>query len=89
MAGGKSGISNSTYYLYTNEFYWSGSPDYFSSYSSSTYEFSVSSSNGLTYNGVDAASGARPVVSLSSKAKLSGNGTYNDVYTVSWFDWLK
>ena len=83
MAGGKSGISNSTYYLYTNEFYWSGSPDYFSSYSSSTYEFSVSSSNGLTYNGVDAASGARPVVSLSSKAKLSGNGTYNDVYTVS------
>ena len=83
MAGGKSGISNSTYYLYTNEFYWSGSPDYFSSYSSSTYEFSVSSSNGLTYNGVDAASGASPVVSLSSKAKLSGNGTYNDVYTVS------
>ena len=26
--------------------------------------------------------GGRPVVSLSSKAKLSGSGTYNDVYTV-------
>ena len=26
--------------------------------------------------------GVRPVVSLSSKVKLSGNGTYNDVYTV-------
>ena len=26
--------------------------------------------------------GARPVISLSSKAKLTGSGTYNDVYTV-------
>ena len=31
---------------------------------------------------MDIASGARPVISLSSKAKLLGSGTYNDVYTV-------
>ena len=32
---------------------------------------------------VNAYYGARPVVSLSSKAKLLGNGTYSNPYTVS------
>ena len=81
MAGGKYGSSNSTYYLYTNQYYWSGSPNYF--YSGSD-EFIVYSSGYLNSLNVNySTSGARPVVSLSSKAKLSGNGTYNDVYTVS------
>ena len=29
MAGGKASSANDTYYLYTNNFYWSGSPSYF------------------------------------------------------------
>ena len=82
MAGGKWATGNNSYYLYTNQNYWLGSPSYFSS---GTYadEFYVNSSGYLYYNsGVNSLYGARPVVSLSSKAKLSGSGTYNDVYTV-------
>ena len=83
MAGGKSGKGNSTYYLYTYENYWSGSPTYF--YSGGTAdEFRVSSSGNIDYSFVNNYTyGARPVVSLSSKAKLSGNGTYSNPYTVS------
>ena len=82
MAGGKWATGNSSYYLYTNQNYWLGSPSYFSS-GMYADEFYVNSSGYLYYNsGVNSPYGVRPVVSLSSKAKLSGNGTYNDVYTV-------
>ena len=81
MAGGKSGSNNSTYYLYTNQLYWSGSPSDFN-LNGSTSEFYVYSPGLIgTYLLVNAL-GARPVISLSSKAQLSGSGTYNDVYTV-------
>ena len=82
MAGGISGTGNSTYYLYTNQHYWLGSPYTFRSIDSSAYGFIVYSSGNLGYLSVDHSYGARPVISLSSKAKLSGSGTYNDVYTV-------
>ena len=80
MAGGGDGTSNSSYYLYTNQYYWCGSPRDFGS--SSAGEFIVNDYGYLDSRYVNAARGARPVVSLSSKAKLSGSGTYNDVYTV-------
>ena len=83
MAGGVYGIANSSYYLYTNKYYWLGSPDSFIS-SGYAREFSVDLSgyfNNIGVNNND--SGVRPVVSLSSKAKLSGNGTYSNPYTVS------
>ena len=85
MAGGVYGSSNtnSSYYLYTNQYYWSGSPDSFYSDFSLARGFSVYSSGGIGSSNADDNGGARPVVSLSSKAKLSGSGTYNDVYTVS------
>ena len=82
MAGGVFGTSNSSYYLYTNQSYWLGSPYYFysSGYDSEFFAYSsgdLSSSDVILYNGV------RPVVSLSSNVKLLGSGTYNDVYRVS------
>ena len=82
MAGGvnSSDNENSSYYLYTNQYYWSGSPFNFNS--SGARVFIVYSSGYLYGYSVDIASGARPVISLSSKAKLLGSGTYNDVYTV-------
>ena len=83
MAGGNSGISNSTYYLYTNQNYWSGSTYSFFGGGSYAYEFYVNTDGYVDANDVRTGTGARPVVSLSSKAKLSGSGTYNDVYTVS------
>ena len=82
MVGGKSGIGNMSYYLYTNQAYWSGSPHSFHP-SGAALGFRVYSSGSLNNYNVNTDYGARPVVSLSSKAKLSGNGTYNDVYTVS------
>ena len=80
MAGGVYPTSNSTYYLYTKQSYWSGSPYYFVS-RGNAFEFFVDSSGMLTYS-IYYTNGVRPVISLSSKAKLSGSGTYNDVYTV-------
>ena len=84
MAGGKSGTGtgNSTYYLYTNQLYWLGSPYIFSSSYANAYAFYVYSSGNLSNYYVNYTYGARPVVSLSSKVKLSGSGTYDDVYTV-------
>ena len=82
MAGGvnSSDNENSSYYLYTNQYYWSGSPFNFNSSGASVF---IVYSLGYLYGySVDIASGARPVISLSSKAKLLGSGTYNDVYTV-------
>ena len=81
MAGGVYGSNNSSYYLYTNQNYWTGSPSNFSS-GGFAYEFRVYYSGNLSNYNVSDYIGARPVVSLSSKAKLSGSGTYNDVYTV-------
>ena len=80
MAGGVYPTSNSTYYLYTKQSYWSGSPYYFVS-RGNAFEFFVDSSGMLTYS-IYYTNGVRPVISLYSKAKLSGSGTYNDVYTV-------
>ena len=81
MAGGKYSSSNSSYYLYTNQNYWLGSPSSF--ISNTAIEFFVNSSGFIGAADMYNSCGARPVVSLSSKAKLSGSGTYDDVYTVS------
>ena len=77
--------SNDSFYLYNNDYYWSGSPYGFSGFRGGyAYVFSLSSSYGLNNAGVDSAGdGVRGVVSLSSNAKLSGSGTYDDVYVVS------
>ena len=82
------GAGSSSYYLYTNKSYWLGSPYFFDGDHSNAYEFRVDSGGNVdlgvvsNYNIID----VRPVVSLSSKAKLSGSGTYNDVYTVVGHD---
>ena len=83
MAGGVYGSNNTTYYLYTNQNYWAGSPFYFNSYSTFSDVFFVPSSGSIYDYNVVYSLGARPVVSLFSKAKLSGNGTYSNPYTVS------
>ena len=83
MAGGViNGTSNGSYYLYTNQDYWFGSPYNFL-FGGYADEFFVYSSGSFAGNEVYRRYGVRPVISLSTKAKLSGNGTYDDVYTVS------
>ena len=83
MAGGVNPLDNSSYYLYTKRFYWSGSPCYIRS-NGFAREYNVVSSGFINADIVNIDNdGVRPVISLSTKAKLSGSGTYNDVYTVS------
>ena len=88
MAGGvyhsdnSSYSNNSSYYLYTNQIYWLGSPGTSPS-NGFVYGFIVYSSGYINYYGVGSSNGVRPVISLSSEAKLSGNGTYSNPYTVS------
>ena len=83
LAGGVYGYSNSSYYLYTNQEYWSGSPYYFSSKTDTARESTVTSSGNVGGSFVDYDTGTRPVISLSSSVKLSGDGTYNNVYIAS------
>ena len=81
FAGLPAGRANNSFYLYTRDYYWAGSPyDFFGS---SSIEFRVGGGGDLGSNDVYYVRGVRPVVSLSSESKLLGSGTYNDVYVVS------
>ena len=82
FAGLPSGRLNDSFYLYTSDDYWAGSP-YAFIYSSTSFGFHVFYDGTLDYSGVYDNYGIRPVVSLSSESKLLGSGTYNDVYTVN------
>ena len=81
MAGNKWSESNVSYYLYTRDYYWAGSPRVFNF--GSSYGFFVGDDGRLRGGGVDYNFGVRGVVSLSSESKLLGSGTYDDVYTVN------
>ena len=80
FAGIREETPNNSFYLYTGDYYWAGSPHYFSvntSYVFVANEFGILGNDYVTGSG-----GVRGVVSLSSDAKLLGSGTYNDVYIV-------
>ena len=79
MAGGAN--DNDTYYLQIRQDYWLGSPGYFNT--DHINIFFQSNFGGYANYQANIECGVRPVISLSSKVKLSGSGTYNDVYTVS------
>ena len=88
MAGNKYNTSNQTLYLYSNSFFASGTPSHYDSEAPSTFYQTEGSSSG-GFNNVPAGSGfrppvfsTRPVISLSSNVKLSGNGTYDNPYIV-------
>jgi hypothetical protein len=80
-AGGKGYTANNTYYLYTNQAYWAGSPDAFSYFYA--YEFYVLSSGSVNVDGVFRALGLRPVISLKSTDVVeSGDGTQTNPYVI-------
>ncbi len=79
-AGGRSGTSNSTYYLNTNQSWWLGSPYDFFFYVDA---WRVLSSGNFDANGVGNTSGVRPVVSLAPGIGTSGSGTSTDPYVIS------
>ena len=81
MAGGKSITENASYYLYTNQGYWTISPWIYYN-ADSAQNFDIGSSGSLGHDDVNYNFGIRPVISLASTIKLSGNGTYNNPYVV-------
>ena len=83
IAGASSKFSNNeSYYLHTGDYYWTGSPLWYTS-SANSGGYSVDRVGRLGGDSINRLIGVRPVISLSPKVKLSGNGTYNSVYTVS------
>ena len=82
FAGLPGGETNDSFYLYTKNYYWAGSPVVFGG-GDSAGEFGVGGDGGLDDADVNSRLGVRGVVSLSSDAKLLGSGTYDDVYVVS------
>ncbi len=74
---------NNTYYLYTNQVYYLGSSSMYNSNYNCAIEFTVYSSGALYGSSVNGLSGIRPVISLSSEVKFSGDGTYNNPYIVN------
>ena len=81
-AGGVYGTSNSSYYLYTGQNYWTMSPYFYSPF---PYVFRVGSSGNLYNDSVAlAAPGVRPVINLKSSIQFSeGNGTSETPFVVS------
>ena len=81
LAGGRYGSSNSHYYLYTGNYYWTMTPSYFggSYYASVRYvnNYGIVHSDGVNYS-----RGVRPVLNLKSGSLSSGSGTATDPYLV-------
>ena len=85
MAGGIFNTNNVAFYLYTNQNYWTMSPNYI--LGASNGHFSSIIINPLTERAAESTMvnykyGVRPVINLSPSVKLSGNGTWNNVYEV-------
>ena len=84
-AGGVVGSSNSSYYLYTGQAYWTMSPYNFRSSNRRAYVFYVHSSGDLYDSYVTwIVGGVRPVVNLKADTQFSeGNGTSDKPFVVS------
>ncbi len=81
LAGGKFGVGNSSYYLYTNQSWLSLSPSSFGN--DITYGFYVSSIGDLSSCIVDSPLSVRPALSLAPGTKIaSGDGSQNSPFVV-------
>ena len=71
---------NQSYYLYTNQDYWTMSPYYFTG--SNAYVFGVWSDGVLNNNYVYGTFGVRPVINIKADLTITGSGTTSDPYQV-------
>ncbi len=81
-AGGVWDIANNTYYLYTNQWYWTMSPSALDG--SGAYVWRVSSAGGINtgYYVLDTSGGIRPVVNLVPTTQVTGIGTSDNPYII-------
>ena len=81
-AGGVYNTTNTSYYLYTGQNYWTMSPCHF--HGGIAVVFRVYSSGNLVAPGVYSTIGVRPVINLKSNIQFSeGNGTSDKPFVVS------
>jgi hypothetical protein len=81
-AGGVIWSTNASYYLYTGQYYWSGSPSGFDTWNAAG--FTLNSSGNFSHYVVTYSRGLRPAVSLKSGTTISGgDGSSSDPYIVS------
>ena len=79
-AGGVVGSSSQSYYLYTNQYYWTMSPYIF--YGGIARVFLVYGDGSLAHSLVDDSWGVRPVINLRADLTITGSGTTSDPYQV-------
>ena len=82
-AGGVVGSNNtnSSYYLYTNQTYWTMSPlEFVNGYA---FVFIVNNHGSLGNSSVNPTFGVRPVLNIRGDITISGSGTSTDPYVVS------
>ena len=83
MFAGGLGSSNSSYYLYSNQAYWTMSPDVFIATSAIVFYVSTTGSLGdLNIYSVNATLGVRPIINLRADVTFTGNGTAESPYEV-------
>ena len=81
-AGGVNGSNNQSYYLYTDQYYWTMSPYRF--YGSNARMFRVTEIGYLDYDIVDDSIGVRPVINLKANVQITGgNGSSSSPYVIS------
>ena len=87
FAGGTYNLSNSTYYLYSNEMFWTSAPYYFDDSfidnDGYAYVWYVYYDGSGDYNIVDIDyPGARPVINLKADVDFTGSGKFGDPYII-------
>lgn len=81
LAGGLSATPNNSYYLYSNEGFYTMTP---SDYTSSTSNMMIVSRTGeLTSVAVNQSLSVRPVINIKSNVFVNGSGTLADPYTIN------
>ena len=81
LAGGYN-TSNSGYYLYTGNYYWTMSPYYFNGSYAYVRYWSTSGGASGAYNVLYSSSGVRPVLNMKSGSLTQGEGTVDNPYLV-------
>ena len=85
LAGGVYDTTNSNYYLYNGQYFWTLSPSHFTSNLSSAVVWYVAPSGVLNpWGGVATSFGARPVINLKADTQITeGDGTTLNPYVLS------
>lgn len=81
FAGGLWGTTNSSYYLYTEQYYWTMTPYWYNN--NLAQLFGVYSGGYLAAPHVVSAWGVRPVINLKGDIQLIGSGTSVDPYRIA------